>query len=312
MNTDYRYRLETPRLTGRRQQKFPCPHCGRKSLVRYIDTYNNNAYIADEVGKCDHEKSCGYRYTPWDYYRDHAWMLQGRGNSKLSSLNFQPKRSVPPPPPPLQPLPMELVVRTHSPASIFWQWFTTELAPRQRLDPATVQKIYEDYHVGATQRGNIIFWQIDRQRRVRSGHVMQYYSDGKRHDGYQNWVHTEKEFHESIPKGFCLCQCLFGEHLLPMRPEDQVCLVESEKTALVMAAVQPQYLWLATAGSGGLNAEKVECLRGRRIAIFPDSGCYEKWKKAMESTKGLSYAISDQLEKYPANTDLADLLGEPP
>lgn len=312
MSRDYRYKLETPRVTGRRQQKFPCPHCGRKSLVRYIDTCNDNAYIADEVGKCDHENSCGYHYKPSEYHRDHAWMQHGHSNSKLLTPNHQLKQSVPPPPPPLQPLPMELVARTHSPASTFWQWFATKLAWRQHLNPAIVQQIYEDYHVGATRRRNIIFWQIDRQRRVRSGHVMQYYSDGKRHDGYQNWVHTEKEFQESIPKNFCLYQCLYGEHLLPKRPDDQVCLVESEKTALVMAAVQPQYLWLATSGCGGLNAEKVECLRGRRIAIFPDSGCYEKWKKAMESTRGLSYTISDFLEQYPANTDLADLLTEPP
>ena len=28
VTTDYRYKLETPRLTGRRQQKFQCPQCG--------------------------------------------------------------------------------------------------------------------------------------------------------------------------------------------------------------------------------------------------------------------------------------------
>ena len=29
MNTDYRYQLETRKLTGRRQQKTTCPQCGR-------------------------------------------------------------------------------------------------------------------------------------------------------------------------------------------------------------------------------------------------------------------------------------------
>ncbi len=41
MNTDYRYQLETPKLTGRRQQKTSCPSCGKKKcFVRYVDTQN--------------------------------------------------------------------------------------------------------------------------------------------------------------------------------------------------------------------------------------------------------------------------------
>ena len=125
-------------------------------------------------------------------------------------------------------------------------------------------------------------------------------------------MHKEKSFQESIPKDFCLYQCFFGEHLLHKRPEAQVCIVESEKTALVMAAVQPQYLWLATCGSGGLNQEKLACLQGRRFTLFPDSGCLEKWRKVMEKTTGLEYTISTRMEQHPANTDLADLLLKPP
>ncbi len=296
--------LETPRVTGHRQQKFRCPNCGRKSFVRYIDTHNNCGYVADEVGKCDHENSCGYHYRPKEYFDDHAWMRE-------KVVHFHPAKPLPPPPP-LRQLPMELVGQTHSPHSTFWQWFSTRLVQQLGLNPTIVQAIYEGYRIGATKRGNVIFWQIDSQQRVRTGHVMQYQPDGRRHEGYQNWVHKEKSFQESIPKDFCLYQCFFGEHLLHKRPEAQVCIVESEKTALVMAAVQPQYLWLATCGSGGLNQEKLACLQGRRFTLFPDSGCLEKWRKVMEKTTGLEYTISTRMEQHPANTDLADLLLKPP
>ena len=48
MDSDYRYKLETPHVTGRRQQKFACPHCGRKRcFVRYVDTRNGNQYVAE-------------------------------------------------------------------------------------------------------------------------------------------------------------------------------------------------------------------------------------------------------------------------
>ncbi len=304
MNTDYRYKLETPRVTGRRQQKTRCPKCGRKSFVRYVDTHKGNCYVADEVGKCDHEHSCGYHYKPKEYYDDHAWLRE-------KVVHVQPPSPLPPPPP-LKPLPVALVSQCHSPRSTFWQWFSTQLAQQLCLDPTVVQAIYEDYCIGATKRGNVIFWQIDSQQRVRTGHVMQYQPDGCRHGGYQNWVHKEKGAQESIPKDFVLYQCLFGEHLLQKRPEAQACLVESEKTALVMAAVQPQYLWLATCGSSGLNAGKLACLQGRRFTLFPDSGCLEKWQKVMEKTTDLEYTISTRMEQYPANTDLADLLLKPP
>ena len=87
-----------------------------------------------------------------------------------------------------------------------------------------------------------------------------------------------------------------------------MCLVESEKTALIMAACHPEHIWLATAGSGGLSLEKMDCLRGRRVTLFPDSGCYDKWNEQMKLTQGIDYNVSKSLEEYPPNTDLCDLL----
>ena len=51
MNTDYRYQLETPKLTGRRQQKTSCPSCGRKKcFVRYVDTQHLLAVVRHGLG----------------------------------------------------------------------------------------------------------------------------------------------------------------------------------------------------------------------------------------------------------------------
>ena len=305
MNTEYRYQLETRRLTNRRQQKFQCPECGRKKcFVRYVDTQNGFRYVADEVGKCDHEHSCGYHYKPSDFFRDNPLTSPPKSNCQLSTVNYQLVK-------PFSPLPADLVVRSHSPRSTFWQWFADDLAQRLGLAPDNVQRVYEDYRIGATRWGCVIFWQIDRQELVHGGHIMQYRPDGHR-QGYQGWTHGPLIQRGLLPPDWQLYQCLFGEHLLPQRPDAHVCLVESEKTALIMAACQPQHLWLATSGSGGLSTEKLECLRGRRITLFPDSGCYDKWQKVLRQTQGLQYTISEKLEQYPANTDIADLLLQPP
>jgi len=306
MTDNFRFTFETPRVTGRRQQKFQCPHCGRKSLVRYIDTFNSNCYVADEVGKCDHENSCGYHYRPSEYYRDHAWMQQGKSNSLLSTPNSQLKRSVPPPPP-LQPLPMDYVATFQSPRSTFWQWFAGTCAAKLRLTPEHIRKVYEDYRIGCTKDRNVIFWQIDRLFRLRTGKIMSYGTDGHR-SGNLKWVHSELIRLKLLNPQWPLYQCLFGEHLLASYPSKKVCLVESEKTACIMAAISPEHLWLATGGSCGLTPEKVECLRGRRVTIFPDSGSYAKWEKKMQLTTGIDYSIDKSMESYPYNTDLADVL----
>ncbi len=304
MNTDYRYQLDSPRVTGRRQQKTTCPQCGRrKCFVRYVDTHDDYRYLNDNVGRCDHEQSCGYHYRPSEYFRDHPWM-------KKETTSAQPRTQASPSPQRLTPLSMQLVDACHSPQSTFWLWYASRCARALGFDSETVRRVYESYHIGVADHGDIIFWQIDEQQRVRTGHIMTYGPDGHRH-GHSGWVHDDLQrgrMRGQLPDGFVLQQCLFGQHLLPARPEAHVGIVESEKTALIMAARHPQILWLATCGSSGLSPDKLECLRGRRFTLFPDSGCFDKWKGVMDNTKGLQYAISDGLEAYPPNTDLADLL----
>lgn len=298
MNTDYRYQLENRKLTGKRQQKFTCPHCGKKKcFVRYVDTHNGNQYVGDEVGKCDHQHSCGYHYKPSDYYRDNQWAHEPETSHHCTPVTL----------PPFHPIPNEYVSRSHSPNSNFWHWFSNDVASKLGLSSEQVLRVYDDYLIGATRKGNVIFWQIDHKGQVHGGHIMQYRIDGHR-NGFQGWTHIPLIKVGLLPPDWQLYQCLFGQHLLSKCPDTHVCLVESEKTALIMAAYQPQYLWLATAGSGGLSAEKLECLKGRHVTLFPDSGCYEKWSCQMQLTTGILYNISSRLECYQPNTDLADLL----
>ena len=300
MNKESRYQLEFKRLTGHQPRKLSCPHCGKKKcFVRYVDTQNGFRYIHDDVGKCDHQHSCGYHYKPSDYYRDNVWAKESEPHP---DCYCQPK-----PLPPFQPLPMEYVLRSQSPRSIFWQWMVTDVAKRLGITDEQLQKVYRDYFIGATRRGNVIFWQIDQQGLVHGGHIMHYRIDGHR-NGFQGWTHIPLIRAGLLQPNWQLYQCFFGQHLLSCRPDAHVCIVESEKTALVMATYQPKYLWLATAGCGGLSHEKMECLRGRRVTLFPDSGCYDKWSEQMQLIKGLDYNISKHLESYPPNTDICDIL----
>ena len=64
--TEYRFHLQKYRPGS----KTACPKCGRKAcFTRYIDEAGEISF-PDSVGMCDHINSCGYRYTPKEYFRD--------------------------------------------------------------------------------------------------------------------------------------------------------------------------------------------------------------------------------------------------
>ena len=306
MNQDYRFQLDSPKTTGRRQQKAVCPQCGRKSLVRYVDTRNDCCYLSSEVGRCDHEQSCGYHYKPSEYLHDHPWLQESHQPMPYPAPPARP----PKPKPIFQPLAPEHVWMQHSPQSTFWQWMTTKAKEKLSLTDADLQRVYEDYQIGATRESDVIFWQIDEDQRVHTGHIMQYGPDGHRLS-YNNWEHSRLLKEGRLPREYQVYQCLFGLHLLHRYPDKDICIVESEKTAVLLAALRPEHLWTATCSSGGLTPEKLAPLKGRRIILFPDSGCYGKWLDKMHQTEGLDYVITSRLEQYPPNTDLADVyLGE--
>ena len=301
--SDYRYQLDDPRITGRRKQKTTCPHCGRtRCFVRYVDTHDDFRYLNDQVGRCDHEQSCGYHYRPSEYFRDHPWL----GEHKEDTPQVQVQKSWQAPVQTLIPLDMDIVLRHRSRESHFCSWLE-RLIPKVSLTPNDLSRVLNDYLIGATRWHDVIFWQIDEQMKVHTGHIMSYSLDGHR-CGNQSWMHCSLIRQGILPEAYQPPKCFFGQHQLKPRPDEPVALVESEKTAVVMALLQPQFIWLATAGCGALTAEKTACLKGRRVYVFPDSGCYMKWLSQMQQTEGIQWSISKQLEGYPPNTDLVDIL----
>ncbi|WP_304471931.1 PG0870-related protein, partial [uncultured Muribaculum sp.] len=48
--------------------RHTCPACHKKRCFsRYIDT-EKQILFPDDVGRCDHEQSCGYHLTPKEYF----------------------------------------------------------------------------------------------------------------------------------------------------------------------------------------------------------------------------------------------------
>jgi hypothetical protein len=65
-----------------------------------------------------------------------------------------------------------------------------------------------------------------------------------------------------------------------------ICVVEAEKSAVILSARYPEYVWLAAGGLGEVQTDKFRALRGRKVVMFPDTDpdgiAYRRWYEAAQ------------------------------
>ena len=183
------------------------------------------------------------------------------------------------------------------------------------LTAAQMERAARRYRLGRSRDGGVIFWQIDQLGTVYDGKIMHYRPDGHRdHRRPPYWVSACLRSNGLLPADWTSPHCLFGTHLvthpqpLPCRRGvvgpfnesgvggEACCVVEAEKTAVVMSELRPDYLWLATGGLYELTATKLFPLRGRRIILIPDTDtdgkAYATWYRVtMEAQRLLGHPI---------------------
>lgn len=227
-------------------------------------------------------------------------------------LQYTPAPPRPLPPPlPLLVLPMALAkARQDIAGNALVQWMQTihwDTIQRKRLD-----EVLSDYMIGHAKNGMTIFWQIDEQGRLRTGKMMRYYQVDHPKAGHRNkdvrysfdFIHSALIRHRDEngeisyeppyphpnlynPDTHEPQQCLFGLHLLDKWKrkdiEQTVCLVESEKTALLMAIAygnNAKQVWMACGGLEGLSTDRLRPIieQGRKIVLYPDRDGIAKWR----------------------------------
>ena len=203
-------------------------------------------------------------------------------------MNFK----LPPPPPPPPPLPMlELPMawvtsheRTEGDMLCDWlRSLTWDGCQRRRLG-----EVMREYHIGHARQGHTIFWLIDEHGKVRTGKMMLYRKDGHRDKESKynfDWIHALL-FRKSIydDNKVEVRPTLFGLHLLDRYPNASVNIVESEKTAIIMATAygnNHSQLWMACGGVENLSREKLAPIikENRRIILYPDRDAIDRWKE---------------------------------
>ena len=300
--TEYRFTLQK----YKRGSKLTCPKCGRKQcFVKYIDT-EGQIIFPDYVGRCDHEHSCQYHYKPSDYFKDNPIILEERKPWKPQAKVIQPKST--------DYIGSNFMRRslTNYERNPLFSFFTRLFGKKE------ASRLFQLYHVGTSKKwgGSTVFWQIDRQGRVRAGKIMLYNpATGhrvKEPRSYVSWVHTDLGLEH-----FNMKQCLFGEHLLIDFPTKAVAIVESEKSALVATHFMPDFVWLATGGIHGcFKADTVSILKGRAVMLCPDLGAKDVWQEKAHLLSSICSKVvfSEILERYATDEqkgkglDIADFL----
>lgn len=273
--------------------RHTCPACGRpRCFTRYVDEDGNE--LAPSVGKCDHTGSCNYHKTPAEFFREHPelkpgpdwryqkvdWLEYAR-HSRLDreSPDFKKPKTLPVA---TCFIPPDIVLRSVKPGrnSDLVEFLLTI------LDPVVVEDLVNDYQLGVTSKGDVIFFQLDINGSCRTGKIMKYNPEtghrikDENCPGRINWVHSLMKSSGQLPQDWQLTQCLFGEHLLRQYPNKVVALVESEKTAVICAGLMPRFLWLATGGKSMIN-ERLLILKGRKVVAFPDIDGYDEWQRKL-------------------------------
>ena len=148
----------------------------------------------------------------------------------------------------------------------------------------------ERYHLGISKDGGVVFWEIDNTNQVHDGKIMFYspncHRDKERHP---SWVTAELIKSGRLKPNIDNPKCLFGLHLNKQGIKG-IAIVESEKSAIILSELFPDYIWLASGGKTMLNASLFAPLGDQRIILFPDTDetgeTYNLWCTiAQEATK---------------------------
>lgn len=201
-----------------------------------------------------------------------------------------PPRPIPPPPPPLE-MKREWVrelMQVDYNQNVFTLWYGR--LPWNEEQRKRMKLTLWEYCVGCWRDGRVVFWQIDHNGVPRAAKLMKYEPDGHRYHekhGEKNstgWLYNQDGYRQVCdPKNHTILKPLFGSHLLKRYPDAKVNVVESEKTALIMANYygHPEsQLWLACGGLKFLSLDAMQPLidEGRQVWLWPDKDGVKGWQ----------------------------------
>lgn len=317
--SDYRYKFY------RSSRKFLCPRCGKKSLVRYVDSFTGELH-SEQYGKCDREVKCGFILYPNTKWVSSSNLIKSLAIRRESQLLVNKKQVY---------IPREAFNTTlggYNDCTFF-----TYLSNRGVPD-TLLEEIISMYLLGTVQsgylRGALTIPYINENDQVAFVQVKQF--DERNKTVKTSALHSlikdkpGNQWVEEYEKNELKVSCFFGAHLLKKYPKNPIALVEAPKTAIYgtcyngLPKDDKGLLWLAVYNKSSLTEDKFKVLKGRKITVFPDlspnGGTFNEWKHKVEHFANklpkTKVEVNDLLELYAPDElrqsggDLADVLSQ--
>lgn len=315
------------------REKFDCPSCGQSNkFVKYVDNTTGN-YIDSKYGRCDRETSCGYWEKPEQLYIQETeskikYQIKDLYDSDCLNSDLYINK-------------FHLVngntEHIYSKANLNNNTFIEGLL--KRFDNNLVRKAYLNYKLGYCFNGSTIFPYYFNNS-LKSGKIINFKPDLHRDkDVSPMWLHSAKTFYfknktnklneeinnllypdesieynhfmkyrevftdDSESEKYCFSIPLFGWDLLSLSENKNktICLVESEKTAIICSIVFPEYVWLASGGSTYLSQYKFCYYNNSNWLILPDLSTNDvtknKWIESISKIK-TKYSMYENFINY--------------
>ena len=245
---------------------------------------------------------CGAKGGPVTFLMEHERLsfpdaVRWLGKKYSEPVDDVPVNYTPPPPRPAPPplpvleIPRSYVRRTMDVATertvVFTYWLRG--LPWDEDQRARLQQTLWMYCVGGWRDGRVVFWQIDHNGIPRSAKLMKYLPDGHRDKTqHPGWIYNQDGVRQRLdPEHHEIIKPLFGSHLLNRYPKSVVNIVESEKTAIIMANYYGDpdtQLWLACGGLKHLQLDSLQPLidQGRTVWLWPDKDGRDDWQQVAD------------------------------
>ena len=313
----HRYTLEKYKGPASR---YTCPSCGyKRQFTRYIDTVTNE-HLSPLAGMCNRANSCGYHYTPKQFFAENP--VYRSQNQKPIHRNPNSRSPIPNPMKTNIPADIHEVTLGNYHVNSFVQFLC------KQFKTETVNRLIATYKLGTckspvywnTNIGHcVVFWFTNKAQEVRYGQVKLFYDNGHTakyvaaHDddalrSCTTGIHyvlktVYKKLQREMPRWLTnyeqqdkYMDCFFGEHLLATENKP-VAIVEAPKTAIIASVYLPHLTWLAVGSLSYLTAERCEVLKGREVRLYPDLGAFDKWMAKANTIPGIEFKVSYFLEK---------------
>lgn len=313
----YKYKLD------KSSKKYICPGCGKKKLVRYVDSVTGELQ-PEQFGRCDRQDSCGYYMYPKSDRIDTVNLAKSLAIRRESHSQSEKKQVF---------IPKDALKATLGGYNdcTFFTYLSNRGVPDNLLE-----EIISMYLLGTIQsghlRGALTIPYINENDQVAFVQVKQF--DERNKTIKTSALHSlikgkpGNQWVEEYEKNELKVSCFFGSHLLKKYPKNPIALVEAPKTAIYGTCYlgvpkdDNDLLWLAVYNKPSLTVDKFKVLKGRNIVVFPDLSAkgetYNEWKKKVElfanKLPKTKVTVNDFLEQYAPNElrqaggDFADFL----